>query len=137
MEPDTTDLFSTPMRAMRGTPGSPLSPQPPAGPAKVSFFEKIGRDVEIVKTVLLLTGAFHGTSHQVCVWVLARAADVRWRVCCARILQPPDCPPVRLGPEAPSCLRGTAVRPAALGSPGRTIRFPGLLACLLAYWLGG
>jgi hypothetical protein len=39
--------------------------QPPSALSKVSFFTRIGADVDVVKTALLLTGAFHGIKNQV------------------------------------------------------------------------
>ncbi len=68
---ESATAFQTPTRLGRSTAQSPTSPQS----TKVSFFSRIGRDIDIVKTVLLLTGAFHGTSHQVQAIGHAKLAD--------------------------------------------------------------
>ena len=47
---------------------------------KVSFFERIGQDVEIVKVVLLLTGAFHGIRNHISEYLLQfKKYDWLWK----------------------------------------------------------
>jgi hypothetical protein len=61
---------------------SPLvvSPHQADHTGKVSFFERVGKDVEIVKTCLLLTGAFYGVKTHVATYLSGfRKYDWLWK----------------------------------------------------------